>query len=406
MISTVIPNASGPGLHRRAAAHLRLLARHGDVSLLVLNAASNDIADVPKDIAEVCHSVTVISDEGARSTVSSRLPGAALIAELCFPQRFRGLPPENNLAHAVELMAAVRYDMACCFRIKSALVLMRLEHRFGFRVDRRIVDFDDIESAALTRSMTYLADQNGRELGVINKIRVRRTIAVENGLLKTFDATIVCSTIDRDSLAVRAPLADICVIPNCVRLDNLPARCWASGKMNILFVGTMSYAPNIDAVQWFCLDILPRILDRAATRCEVFIVGFRPSDEIRALADLASVTVTGGVDSVVPYYQDADIVIAPIRFGGGTRIKILEAMGMAKPVVSTTIGAEGIEIDPGRNILIADTEDAFAEACLILIADPTLRHRLGSAARYQIEEKYTEEVIAKEFGRIVALPRT
>jgi glycosyltransferase involved in cell wall biosynthesis len=216
---------------------------------------------------------------------------------------------------------------------------------------------------------------------------------LEDNLLRAFDTTLVCSAGDRYQLHARVPSADVRVVPNCVPLRPVTGRRDSKDSIDILFVGSMNYPPNIDAVKWFCHDVWPTVRDNAVRKCRFFIVGYKPPEVIRSLFEPDSVIVTGGVDSVDPYYAQSDVVVAPIRFGGGTRIKILEAMSMAKPVISTTIGAEGIETSPGADIIIADTASDFADACLDLMGDSSMREDLGRAARTLVEAQYSEDAI-------------
>ena len=147
----------------------------------------------------------------------------------------------------------------------------------------------------------------------------------------------------------------------------------------MLFVGTLGYGPNQDGIVWFCNEILPRIRASSSRKVKLAIVGFNPPAEVKALESAGDIVVTGGVESVAPYYRESDIVIAPIRYGSGTRIKILEAMSHRRPVISTTLGAEGIEVTPGENIMIGDTPEAFAASCLELIQNMRQRRTLRNS---------------------------
>jgi len=227
---------------------------------------------------------------------------------------------------------------------------------------------------------------------------------IENDLLRTYQDVLVCSDLDKKLLQSRSPQAVIHVIPNSVPLQPVSPPLKDRHMLHILFVGLMNYGPNGDGALWFCKEILPLIRKQSKARCRLSIVGYSPPNEVMALAkEFDDVIVTGGVESVAPYYDDCDLVIAPIRFGGGTRIKILEAMSYQKPVVSTTIGTEGIDIEDGRNILLADTPDAFARACVTLLESAALRQRLGREGRKRLEEKYSESVVSEKLNRILTL---
>jgi glycosyltransferase involved in cell wall biosynthesis len=152
----------------------------------------------------------------------------------------------------------------------------------------------------------------------------------------------------------------------------------------IVAVGTMSYLPNSDGITWFARQILPRIQAGSRRPVRLVIVGMAPPASVLRLAVLKGVTVTGTVPDIGPYYRDADLVVAPLRAGGGTRIKLLEAACHGRPVVSTRIGAEGLGLRHGRDILLADRPTDFAKACLRLLDNPRLAGRLVANARQAV----------------------
>lgn len=393
MISPVVPNPAGAGVERRAAAHVKALARDCVVSLVIFRVATGD-GEIPEGIRTACSSVAVVPvDHGTRSTQGGRFPGLTMLEELLSPDRSWVLPDVGRLAAAVDGFAVARFDICFCFRLRSALALRRLERVRGSLATRYVVDFDDIESTALARTGQSLAQRIGREWRAIYALRARRARQAEDRMLRRFDIAMVCSDDDRDRLLARDARASVVVVPNSVQPVDIAPRQSAAGPVNMLFVGTMSYPPNTDAVLWFCKAVLPAIRAGCAAACRLAIVGFDPPAQVVALGEADNIEVTGGVDSVVPYYEDADIVVAPIRFGGGTRIKILEAMGMRRPVVATTLGAEGIACRHEREVLIADSAEDFAAACLRLIRDPDLRTRLATAGRELVERSYTQAAI-------------
>jgi glycosyltransferase involved in cell wall biosynthesis len=149
----------------------------------------------------------------------------------------------------------------------------------------------------------------------------------------------------------------------------------------------MDWLPNEDAMQYFVRDILPLIrAEEPAVR--LTIVGRAPTPAVKKLADDARIEVTGRVDDVRPYIDDASVYVVPLRIGGGTRLKIFEAMAMGKAVVSTTVGAEGLPIVPGVHALVADDPGAFTRAVVELIRDAGRRRALEAAARALVVEKY------------------
>ncbi len=155
---------------------------------------------------------------------------------------------------------------------------------------------------------------------------------------------------------------------------------------SILFQGSLNYAPNMDAADWFVREIVPRVLERVPG-ATVRLVG-RPTPGVERLEQPPRVTVVGRVADMDPELERADLVVVPLRYGSGTRVKILEAFAHRIPVVSTTIGAEGLGAVDGVHLLVADDPEAFAERCGRLLTDVDLRARLVDAAEQLFEERY------------------
>jgi glycosyltransferase involved in cell wall biosynthesis len=197
-------------------------------------------------------------------------------------------------------------------------------------------------------------------------LRLRRW---EQSLTKRGWEVVVCSEVDRAALGGGRA---IWIVPNGV---DLPKAGEAGGSRQqdpiLLFVGYMSYAPNVDAVTFFAHRVLP-LIRREMPQAVFVIAGRDPSPTVRALHDGATIVVTGTVPDMEPYWRRAAISVAPIRVAGGTRIKILEAMAHRVPVVSTALGAEGLEALAGQHLLVADSPRDLAATCLRLLRDPSL----------------------------------
>lgn len=170
---------------------------------------------------------------------------------------------------------------------------------------------------------------------------------------------------------------------------------------DIVSVGTMYWPPNVDGMLWFCRDVLP-LIKRERADVHLSIVGARPTPAIVALqtADPAHVTVTGRVDDVRPYGENCGVFIVPLRSGSGMRVKILTAMAQGLPVVSTTVGAEGIAVTPNENIVIADTPADFARAVLDLLADPVRARRIGEAGQSLMAARYGWDAVGHQLKAV------
>ena len=160
----------------------------------------------------------------------------------------------------------------------------------------------------------------------------------------------------------------------------------------------MDWLPNEDAMQYFCRDILP-LIRAEEPGVTLSIVGRAPTPAVKRLADEHGVTVTGRVDDVRPYMEEAAVYIVPLRIGGGTRLKIFEAMSMAKAVVSTTIGAEGLPVTDGADVMLADEPQSFARAVVALLRDPARRAAIAAAARTLVVERYDWSAVGRRARR-------
>ena len=166
----------------------------------------------------------------------------------------------------------------------------------------------------------------------------------------------------------------------------------------VVFTGSMDWGPNIDAVEYFCSQIWPRI--RAEFPDAIFqIVGRTPVAKVRRLAS-ESIEVTGTVPSVAEYLEKASVVVVPLRIGGGTRLKIFEAMAMGKALVSTSIGAEGLEVESGRDLLLADDASSFSDAVIMLLHNAETRRKFEQAAR-QLAAQFDWSRIVPQFAAVL-----
>jgi len=166
----------------------------------------------------------------------------------------------------------------------------------------------------------------------------------------------------------------------------------------LLFTGTMNYGPNIEAVQYFVSEILPEIQQHTAS-AQLHVVGTKPTEQVMGLAS-EGVIIHGQVPDMRPYYRNASVVVVPVLRGGGTRLKILEAAACAKPIVSTSLGAEGLRFANGRDLLIADSAREFADHVVQVARDRALQERLGRSAR-QASQAYDWESIGSQLCRVV-----
>ena len=221
----------------------------------------------------------------------------------------------------------------------------------------------------------------------------------ERAALRRFHHVIAVSERDRQEMLAMHPDCAITVVPTGVDTQKYPVAAPASGDPPlIVFTGSMDWEPNIDAVAYFCEEVFPRV--RAEFPRAVFqIVGRNPHPRVKQLAS-DSVQVTGTVPSVNEYLRAATVVVVPLRIGGGTRLKIFEAMAMGKALVSTSIGAEGLDVTSGHDLILADDAVALAQAIRLLLRDSVLRRRYEEAAA-KLAAQYDWSVIERRFADVL-----
>jgi glycosyltransferase involved in cell wall biosynthesis len=223
----------------------------------------------------------------------------------------------------------------------------------------------------------------------------------ERSAFRYVDAATAVSAVDEDAIHSLNHHLPVKVVDNGVDLEYFRAGDEPSSGCRLVFVGTMDWRPNQDAVRYFVSDIYPLVKKRIP-EAEVVFVGRNPPDSISSLDGVEGVTVTGSVDDVRPYIQGSSVYIVPLRIGGGTRLKILDALAMKKAVVSTSVGAEGLEVSDSRDIMLADTPEQFADKIEQLIRNPEFACRLGENGRRLVEEHYDWDRLASKLERFLA----
>ena len=221
----------------------------------------------------------------------------------------------------------------------------------------------------------------------------------EQKMVQRFDHVIAVSEHDKKLMRVWVDPARITVVPTGVDTAQFcPSPQPGQEKPLVMFVGAMDWEPNVDAAKYFCAEIWPLVL-ASVPEAKFRIVGRNPDRRVQALTG-SSVEVTGRVPSVVEHLREAAVVVVPLRVGGGTRLKIYEAMAVGKAVVSTTVGAEGLDVHDGRDMILADSPVRFAEAVTTLLSDADLRSRQGQTAA-ELAANYGWPRIARQFGEVL-----
>lgn len=277
------------------------------------------------------------------------------------------------------------YDLVYCNHIRMAEYVRRLPCK-------KVLDFHD------AISMNY-KDALERARGFWKAfyfIEDKRLLPYELEVLRAFDRYFITSQADKDYLLANASMpADIEVIPMGVndkaleRVQDMKEENW------IAFSGKMDYYPNEDAAVYFTNEVFP-LLRKEDESLKFVIIGAYPTRKILALKEIQRVKVTGFVEDLYEYLEKAKVVVAPMRFGAGIQNKVLEAMALRKPVVTTSKGARGIAGENGKHFIVADAPEEMAEKILGLLNDDEKRKMIGESGRALIEERYTWDVVGEK----------
>lgn len=400
MLSCCIPREHGVGVELRAWAHLSALASHSRPRLLLFLTPAQlaqpmDLAPL-REIADV-HVLTLVPTARGRRLGNTW----ALLSQRVL---LWGRSPWNITRESLELLhqflGGSPLQGVFCFRL-ICFDIWRMQRRHGgLSVQRLLVDFDDIESLATERALQIDARSRGRAHAIADRLAMLECRRLESVALREAEV-LVCSTVDRLRLLQRVPHARVHVIPNAYPVLPVLAPKERHDVLNLLFLGTLSYPPNIDGVEHAADQILPAVQRLWGGLVRLRVVGRRPAPRVLAKHRPPDLQVVGEVDDVTQAYAEADIVIVPIRFGSGTRIKILEALSLGRPVVTTTAGVEGLDLEHGRDLLVADTPDDFAIACLRIARDETLRTSLITRGREAFLSHYSADVVRRRLAALL-----
>jgi glycosyltransferase involved in cell wall biosynthesis len=261
---------------------------------------------------------------------------------------------------------------------------------------RQVLDLDE-DDARVCRAIARLQAENGQaRLAAASALDAEKFVALQTEYLGRFDVLSLASQQEAGELAQRYPRSRFAVVPNAIRPPaEVGPRSSGPPGIDYLFVGNLAYYPNVDGALFFCREVLPTIA-RAGGPVRLAIAGRAPAAEVRALAALDGVSVHADPIDVAPFYRDAAVAVVPLRAGGGSRVKILEAFAHGLPVVSTGAGAEGLEVVDGKHLLIANTPGDFAAAAVRLHADPSLVAEMTREARLLVDRLYHFDRVAAQ----------
>jgi glycosyltransferase involved in cell wall biosynthesis len=373
-LTPVTPAAGGNGLAMRAGVFLEGLSRTHDVEVVVVPVFGPQPVLAPplRAMAAGFRLLDVEAEPDAVADYTRRLATPAGRA------RAQALHPRPTLSRSMTLdLAEETADVAA-----GAGAVHTLRSYLAPLLD---VVLDQPQRPALLLDVDDVESVTHRRLGQAEE--ASRFARLEAHYLPLVDLVITASPEDARHLGRQFALRGVTTVPNAVRVPAYPTE--TGPRSDLLFVGNLSYAPNVDGVHWLCRDVLPLLPD-----VTLAAIGRNPPDDVLALAN-ERVHIGANVPDVGPWYAGSRVAVVPLWSGGGTRIKVLEAFAHRRPVVSTPVGAEGLGTgDGGLPVVVAETPEGFAGACQALLGDATQAAALAQNGHRAVCEEYTVEVVA------------
>jgi len=327
------------------------------------------------------------------------------------------VPEHDSLAFTGQLVGAVFSSLPLAIsRYRSAAMAQQIEtllNQYAFdslvcdflfptpnieRLEQAVLFQHNVESAIWRRHVEHAGNMARKAYFALQAKRMWR---YEAATCRRAGFVVAVSAMDEERMRQEYEVERISHVDTGVNISYFTPPHMYEPVADLIFVGSMDWLANIDATTWFVADVLP-LIRRRVPDCTLAIVGRKPNARVRALqtAD-ARIRVTGTVDDVRPYLWGSKVAITPLRVGGGTRLKIYEAIAASLPVVSTTVGAEGLPLQSGEHIVIGDTPEAFANACVRLLSDERARQDVAARAREHVAAHGSWDAAAKSFERIL-----
>lgn len=387
-LSQIIPYPPDAGPKVKTWHVLRYLAGQGHAITLLAFVRPEEMAHV-QSLHEVCRRVETVPITRSRLRdvgylLKSQLSGRPFLVER-----------DDLAAMRRAVTAALRrepFDVVYCDQLTMTQFVRTLPPGSGAR---RIFDAHNA-TWAITERMGANAPL---PLRAVLALETRRIVRYESAIVRGFEHTLAVTDIDRDALlhavaatdgaaAAAAHAARIVTVPITIDTERYRPIPRPNPGPAIMTLGTLHYPPNADGIRWFVDDVLPLVRARIPDATLTIVGKNPPADLLRRAQHDPAVTVTGYVPSLTPYMAAAGTLVVPVRAGGGMRVRILEAFACAMPVVTTTVGLEGIDAVPGRDVLVADTPADFADAVVRLLQDDALNRRLAAAGRALVTAVY------------------
>jgi sugar transferase (PEP-CTERM/EpsH1 system associated) len=397
-LAHAIPYPPKAGFLLRSYHLLRELARHNRVDLIafvqepwvrtVFPSLKVGLDESHSALSEFCHNVTFLPIESMSKRWGKQMTACrSLLSGSSYTASWLVSSPARS--SIMQQLDADQYDLVhfdtvglAAYRPLAPDVPATLNHH-------------NVESHMMLRRAANTRNPVARSYFRLEGSRLR---AFEQRVAEQFALHITCSELDSERLKAVVPGAKTVVVPNGVDCEYFTSRNPEPENTSLVFVGTMNWYPNADAMMFFLREIWPGIKQRIPT-ATMDIAGSNPPAAILDLSQkLLGVTVHGYVPDVRPLIESAAIVVCPIRDGGGTKLKLLDAFAMRKCVVATPIACEGIDVTPDENVVLAATPTEFIDRIATLFGDPSKRCAVGRAARALVEDRYSARMVGARFA--------
>ncbi|MDD4650644.1 MAG: glycosyltransferase family 4 protein [Methanothrix sp.] len=394
-ITPVPPCIKGPGISIRAYNNLKALATEYEIDLLIITISGFKMPALDPDVQESCNDIIIHIIKPVEYFFKK---GMSIIF---WPNKPREslFVTANRLREIDQSIFKAHYDMIHVFRI---YMVPYVQNMLAINSRRYLqLDMDDIESIT-RRRLGKLYEING-ELRASRRMEreADQYEEMEMSVLPLFDQICLCSEIDKHKIAEKYKYNRVKVVPNIISIPEPEEIDCRSTPFNFLFIGLLGYYPNRDAVIYFCDEILPIIKKHAPGTFSLKVVGMdAPAKFAYYLSKFPEVELIGAVADTGPIYECSNAVVIPLRAGGGTRIKALEAFAYRKPVISTSIGIEGIPAAHEQHVLIGNTAEDFARQCVRVMLDSNLARNLAENSFALVKSSYTFELIRERLCKM------
>lgn len=389
---TPSPTGSGPAM--RAYYSLQALSRNYQPHVLIVGVYEGDSPAPPSDLpARWAHAKLSWRDPGLlRRFALFRLYPARYYSDYQVPSEWR-FATDLRIKRAAQVFACVDFDLIHVFRLYATPYARPYVEASPSAATQ--LDLDEVESSTRERIALLHATNGDHRAAQRFRRDVEIYTRIERTELRRWQRILVASEVEKKHLRSFGETVRVDVLPNVVPTIPLaPSR--ERQPFRFLFVGQLGYDPNADALRWFVRDVWPLIRKRTNQEVALDVVGAGASRKLaRELRFAPGLRYWGRIENLDRIYAEVGAVIVPLRAGGGTRIKVLEAFARGVPVVSTSIGVEGLNVVADRDLLVTNDETDFAAACLKLAAEPDLRETLRENAHRLCVDRYQPQAMAE-----------